>query len=201
MMKSLLSATFAGMLVLAGCAKEAAPVVVLTNSDVERGIQDRLNAEATLQPAKVKVDADVKDNEVTLTGTVSTEAQRTKAVELAQAANPKMRVNDKIDVKPPEITREQYTADMAKEYRVKVEGTGSKIGKSIDDAWIHTKIAAKLATDKDTPAHKINIDVDNNIVTLRGTVGSATAKSEAERIAKETDGVKKVVNRLLVKAD
>jgi osmotically-inducible protein OsmY len=44
----------------------------------------------------------------------------------------------------------------------------------------------------------MNIDVDNKVVTLRGHVGSAAAKSEADRIAKETDGVKTVHNQLSV---
>ena len=35
-------------------------------------------------------------------------------------------------------------------------------------------------------------------MTLRGTVDTAEAKTEAERVAKETDGVKKVTNQLRV---
>jgi osmotically-inducible protein OsmY len=40
--------------------------------------------------------------------------------------------------------------------------------------------------------------VVNGEVTLRGTVDTAEAKTEADRVAKETDGVKKVVNQLKV---
>jgi osmotically-inducible protein OsmY len=36
------------------------------------------------------------------------------------------------------------------------------------------------------------------VVTLRGAVESATAKEEAERVAKTTDGVKRVRNLLKV---
>ncbi len=56
----------------------------------------------------------------------------------------------------------------------------------------------KLIGDTDTPARKINVDVVNQVVTLRGKVGSASERLEAERIAKETDGVKRVVNLLKV---
>jgi hypothetical protein len=55
-----------------------------------------------------------------------------------------------------------------------------------------------LIGDADTPERKINVDVVDGAVTLRGTVDTAEAKSEAERIAKETDGVKKVTNQLKV---
>ena len=71
-------------------------------------------------------------------------------------------------------------------------------GLPLDDAWIHTKIVAKLIGDWDTPERKINVDVAHNMVTLRGTVDSANAKAEAERIAKETEGVKRVTNQLKV---
>jgi osmotically-inducible protein OsmY len=60
------------------------------------------------------------------------------------------------------------------------------------------KIVAKLLTDKDTPERKINVDVDHNVVTLRGNVDTVEAKTEAERLAKETDGVKRVNNMLKV---
>jgi osmotically-inducible protein OsmY len=60
------------------------------------------------------------------------------------------------------------------------------------------KIVAKLIGDADTPERKINVDVVDNVVTLRGTVDSPQQKAEAERIAKETDGVKSVKNQLKV---
>ena len=55
-----------------------------------------------------------------------------------------------------------------------------------------------MLTDKDTPEHKINVDVDHNVVTLRGNVPTLEAKAEAERLAKQTDGVKRVNNMLKV---
>ena len=72
------------------------------------------------------------------------------------------------------------------------------MGSSIDDAWIHAKIVAKLVTDMKTPERKINVDVNNNVVTLRGTVDTAQQKQEAERIARDTDGMKQVNNQLRV---
>ena len=59
-------------------------------------------------------------------------------------------------------------------------------------------MVAKLISDTQTPERKINVDVVDSEVTLRGQVDTAEAKTEAERLAKETDGVKKVVNQLKV---
>jgi len=49
-----------------------------------------------------------------------------------------------------------------------------------------------------TPERKINMDVKNNVVTLRGMVETAEQKTEAEQIAKSTEGVKSVNNQLKV---
>jgi osmotically-inducible protein OsmY len=92
----------------------------------------------------------------------------------------------------------KYSEEQARKERDRAEANKETIGQSLEDAWIHAKIVAKLIGDADTPERKINVDVVDNAVTLRGTVDTAEAKSEAERIAKETDGVKKVTNQLKV---
>jgi len=97
-----------------------------------------------------------------------------------------------------EMTRGEWTAEKAREAREKAKQVGDTIGESLDDAWIHTKIVAKLILDASTPERKINVDVVDNVVTLRGTVDTAEARVEAERIAKETEGVKQVKNQLKV---
>jgi osmotically-inducible protein OsmY len=90
----------------------------------------------------------------------------------------------------------KYTEEQAREERARAKGNKETIGGTLDDAWIHAKIVTKLIGDSQTPERKINVDVVNNEVTLRGTVDTPAAKSEAERVAKETDGVKKVTNQL-----
>jgi len=92
----------------------------------------------------------------------------------------------------------KYTEEQAREERARAKGNKETIGDTLDDAWIHAKIIAKLIGDSQTPERKINVDVVNNEVTLRGTVDTPAAKAEAERVAKETDGVKKVSNHLTV---
>jgi osmotically-inducible protein OsmY len=94
----------------------------------------------------------------------------------------------------------KYTAEQAREERARAKENKETIGDTLDDAWIHTKIVAKLIANSKTPERKINVDVVKNAVTLRGTVESAEEKAEAERIAKETDGVQKVTNQLKVVA-
>jgi len=57
-----------------------------------------------------------------------------------------------------------------------------------------------LVGNEKTPARIINVDVVKGVVTLRGSVSDAEQKSEAEKLAKETEGVKSVKNQLKVNA-
>jgi len=94
------------------------------------------------------------------------------------------------------MTRSQFTPEMARAEVEKAKRNGDTVGGSTEDAWIYSKINSQLTGDKDSTERKIHIDVDNGVVTLRGTVDSMQQKEEAERIAKETEGVKRVNNRL-----
>jgi len=92
----------------------------------------------------------------------------------------------------------KYSEEQAREERERAKANKETIGQSLEDAWIHTKIVAKLIGNSATPERKIYVDVVDGAVTLRGMVDTAEAKTEAERVAKETDGVKKVTNQLKV---
>jgi osmotically-inducible protein OsmY len=175
---------------------EAAGETALTDTQLEERIEAAIHAAPGL--TSLDADANAAANTVTLNGTVETEAQRTTAVQLARDAHPGLIVTDKIDVKPRELSRTEYTEEHARGARETAARFGDKIGDSLDDAWIHTKITTKLLADRDASAHEVNVDVNNNVVTLRGTVDSAEEKAEAERIATETEGVKSVRNQLKV---
>jgi hypothetical protein len=97
-----------------------------------------------------------------------------------------------------EKTRSEYTEEEARQAREKAKSGGETIGDTLDDAWIHTKIVAKLIANTTTPERNINVDVVGNIVTLRGNVETPEEKTEAERVAKETEGVKQVKNQIRV---
>jgi hyperosmotically inducible protein len=45
----------------------------------------------------------------------------------------------------------------------------------------------------------INVDTKDHVVTLKGTMGSDAAKARAVEIARNTEGVVRVVNQLVVK--
>ncbi len=172
----------------------------MSDGDLEKNIKAKLDSDTQLKAADLGVSANVDRNEATLSGTVETQAQRSRAVELAKSSHTGLVLTDKIEVKPREYTRAEWTEDRATEARTRAKASGDTIGDSLDDAWIHTKIVTKLIGNATTPERKINVDVNNNVVILRGTVDTAAEKSEAERVAKSTDGVKRVTNQLKVGA-
>lgn len=170
----------------------------MTDSDLERKIEMQLSSDPQLRDARLSISADAERNWAALSGTVESEAMRTKAVQLARSAHPGLTVEDKIDVKPRQMSRSEYTQEMAGEEVRRARTHEESVGGSLDDAWIHAKVVAQLIGDSETPERRINVDVDKNIVTLRGTVDTSQQKEEAERIARQTDGVKRVNNQLKV---
>lgn len=184
-----------------GASSRAAstPHPKMSSSDLKTAIKTRLDSDAQLKAADLGVSADIDENKATLSGTVESQALRTRALELARAAHSGLIITDKIDVKPREIERKDYTEEHARTAREKARNSGETVGSSLDDAWIHTKLVAKLIGNPDTPERKINVDVVNNVVTLRGTVETNEQRAEAGRVAKTTEGVKSVRNQLKVK--
>jgi osmotically-inducible protein OsmY len=170
----------------------------MTNLELENSIKAKFKTDAQLDAANLNVNANVDRNEITLSGVVGSESLRTKAIELAKSAQAGLIVTTKIDVKPGEISRAAYTKERALEERSIAKERGETIGDSLDDAWIHTKIVAQLIGNSATPERKINVDVSNNVVTLRGNVETADQKTEAELVAKNTESVKSVNNQLKV---
>lgn len=184
---------------IAACDKAPEAPPKMTNGDFERAIEASINSDATFAAYRISVNADVDKNTATLSGTVPTEAARTRIVEMAKTGRPNLVVTDKIDVKPLEVERKDYTPEMAAEAREKAKGSGESIGDSVDDGWIHTKIRTKFIGEGQLPGGGVNVDVKNNMVTLRGHVNSKEDRAKLEEIAKNTEGVKSVRNLLTIK--
>jgi len=116
-------------------------------------------------------------------------------------ANVNVNSNARVSQASPTATpTPKYSEEQAREERERAKANKETIGQSLEDAWVHTKIVAQLIGNSATPERKINVDVVDGAVTLRGTVDTAEAKTEAERVVKETEGVKKVTNQLKVVA-
>lgn len=66
------------------------------------------------------------------------------------------------------------------------------------DASVTSRVKNRLAVDESTKSSQIDVRSANRVVTLAGSVDSATAKSKAVELARATDGVRGVVDKLVV---
>jgi hyperosmotically inducible periplasmic protein len=94
-------------------------------------------------------------------------------------------------------TRSEYEANKER-YNREAKESGRKVGTGANDTWLWIKTRFDLAAADDLRDSTINVDVDNDIVTLSGTVASAAQKTRAEAVAKAVEGVKGVKNQLKV---
>lgn len=82
-----------------------------------------------------------------------------------------------------------------------VKDTTAKVKENVKDSVITTKIKAEYAKDKQVSFRRIHVDTDDNgVVTLSGTARSKAESNKAAAIAKNTEGVTSVKNRIKVQA-
>ena len=97
------------------------------------------------------------------------------------------------------ISREEYDRDR-ESWAEEARQLGRTIGSGVNDGWLWTKTRALLAAEDELRDSTINVDVDNEVVTLTGSVRTDAQKAMAGRIAQNVDGVKSVKNDLIVSA-
>ena len=96
------------------------------------------------------------------------------------------------------INRADYDKNRA-DYE-KDKGT-STIGSGVNDSWLWFKTRAALLATNDLRDSTINVDVNNDVITLNGTVATAAQKAKAAEVANGIEGKKSVVNQLKVAAN
>lgn len=87
------------------------------------------------------------------------------------------------------------------EYAAEAKRLGRKIGAGANDTWLWAKTRADLAAADDLRESTIEVDVENGVITLTGTVANNDQVKKADTIAKGIDGQKGVQNKLKVAAD
>jgi hypothetical protein len=66
------------------------------------------------------------------------------------------------------------------------------------DAGITTAVKSKLAADDMVKAYQVDVDTQDKVVTLTGEVDSPAAETMALQIARDTDGVRDVIDEISV---
>lgn len=71
---------------------------------------------------------------------------------------------------------------------------------AVKDGWLVMKIHSEFVNEDELAGSNIDVDVDHGVVTLKGTVPSAAARTKAVAEARQNDGVKNVIDQLRVVA-
>jgi hyperosmotically inducible periplasmic protein len=198
--------SFVGALIIAlaaiGCAQ--------TDPGITTAVKGKLAADDVVK--SYRIDVDTKDHVVTLNGAVDTPAARERAVQLARNTDGVRDVVDRLTVTPGvtpttgvDDKAQGEAKDATRDSDRKVDDAQKKAGETADKVGDATANAALTSVVKtkflaDTTVSGLNIDVDSNkgVVTLTGNVRSAAEKQRAVKIARETEGVKSVVDRLKI---
>lgn len=131
------------------------------------------------------IDTQVKGKVAHLSGTVQTQASKDLAQEVAMSIDGIDGVKNNLSVQK-ENSNEQQAQD----------GNRS-LGTIVADATITASVKIELAASK-ALARNINVDTENAVVTLTGTVQNEQRKELALQIAKNVEDVKDVNNKLEV---
>lgn len=205
--------------------KAAAPQAAqkVDDSTLTTRIEARLKADPSLK--KDKIDVAVADGVVTLTGAVHSRTQKARAERLAKVRGVTS-VDNKLEVETAATTGEKVdrtmdkaadksdktmdkaedkakkagakTKDESKKAASKSKDVASDTGEAITDAWITTKVKTQFIGEDALKDSDINVDTNDHVVTLKGTVVSHAGRARAVAIAKATKGVTRVVDDLTI---
>ncbi len=165
----LVSAILVGA-VVAGSACTREPVETTTGSPVVVVTADKPNAGSSDTSSEASKAAGEKN-------AVETIGDKTKEIAVATA--------DK-------------TEDIARAVGSGTKDVVSATGEVITDTWITARVSARFVDEALLKGSNINVDTAEHTVTLKGTVKSDAAKARAAVVAGETEGVKRVVNQIVV---
>lgn len=85
------------------------------------------------------------------------------------------------------------------EVGAKTAEAANRAGEILSEGALTAKIKSKMALDDHVSARAVDVDTSGSVVTLTGVVGSAAARERAVSLARDTQGVTRVVDRLQVR--
>jgi hyperosmotically inducible protein len=177
-------------------------------------IATKIANDKALDPDAIKVDVD--NGVVTLTGMVAKDSDKARA-EAAARVPGVVRVENKLASREKATDKVKGTAGTvgektkagaektkdatkrgAEKTAEKTKEVLSKTGEVITDGWITSRIKTKFMADDVVRANSIDVDTNDHVVTLTGAVANAAAHTKALALAKEVEGVKRVVDKLQI---
>jgi hyperosmotically inducible periplasmic protein len=146
------------------------------------------------------IDVSTHDHVVSLEGYVQNDEVRQRAVQMAKGASGVRGVQDRLLIGQ---APQNASKSPAPSESVATSGAANAVNTAaarLDDGRITTMIQAKFFLDATVKGRRIDVDTTSGVVTLRGDVASDAERSQALRLARETDGVQRVEDMLAVNA-
>lgn len=138
-----------------------------------------------------RIDVDARQGVVTLRGEVASDNERAQALLLARTTEGAERVEDNL------------TVNAALAQPPAAAGSTSQIPSNpaaqTQDAALTDSIESKFSADRQVKAGSIEVTAKDGVVLLEGTVPNTAAKQRALSLARETEGVIQVVDRLTIR--
>lgn len=125
----------------------------------------------------------VESGEVTLSGSVESQIDKDLAAEIARSVDGVEDVNNELTVEPETS-------------KAKQRASGRSFADRVGDATTTARVKTALLANQSTSGLDIDVDTRGGVVALRGEVRSEQEGDLAERIAANTEGVKRVENQL-----
>jgi len=173
-----------------------------SDAGITTAVKSKFAADDTVKAYQINVDT--TDRVVTLTGTVDSSVAKANAIQIASRTDGVKNVVDRLDVTPPAaattgdvVTTDGVGADV-KAAATDVKDAAVKAGTAVGDAAITTEVKSKFIADSKVSAFKIDVDTKDGVVTLSGMVPSKAEADHAEHVARDSAGVKSVVNHLRI---
>jgi hyperosmotically inducible protein len=176
------------------CASVLTVACSQSDAGITTKVKTKFAADDTVKAHEINVTTN--DHVVTLSGEVATTAAKDQAIQIARQTEGVRDVVDQLTVKEtaPTSGLPSDNPDLSDRAR----GTASEAGEKMTDAAITAAVKSKLLADTMVSGLKINVDTSNAVVTLTGPVKSQAEANQAEKLAKETRGVERVIVDLKV---
>jgi hyperosmotically inducible protein len=184
-----------------------------TDPERARAIQAQMESDPVLRDDRVNIE--VTGKHVRLSGTVDTPEERSHAEALVRESDPTLTVENLLKTTadqpaappetpapppPPAASRDKVT-DTTRRAAHEAEKAATEAGEMITDSWITSKIKAQLMAADGVHASAINVETNDHVVTLRGQVRGEAERRKAERLARETKGVERVIDQMTIRTE
>ena len=196
------------------CAAGLTVACAQTDAGITTAVKSKLAADDTVKA--YEIDVDTSNRVVTLSGEVQTSLAKDQALKLARETDGVRDVVDQLRVgetaatagiDDPDDDKDSPDVETTVDDKAKAEGrkagrktaeAADKAGAVVTDAALTSAVKAKLLADPDVSGLRIDVDTTNGVVTLNGEVATKAQATEAESIARGTEGVRQVVSKLRV---